>query len=42
MGVEKDMPRTYLKGEEIWEGNDGLVRFVHLFVDEEHENIEAL
>ena len=36
MGVDKDIPRTYLNGEEALEGGDNVViRFVHLFLNDE-------
>ena len=34
-GVLKDVPRTYLTGEEDWEGGEGIIRFAHLYADEE-------
>ena len=42
MGEQKDVPRTFLKGEEDWKGSDGIVRFVHLYVDEESANADAM
>ena len=36
MGVDVDIPRTYLQGEEILEGGDNVViRFVQLFLNED-------
>ena len=35
MGVEAVVPRTYYHGPEVWEGNDPVVHFVHLFVNED-------
>ena len=37
MGTDSISPRTYLKGEEVWEGGDDpIIRYVHLFLDEDH------
>ena len=35
MGVEVVVPRTDYHRPEIWEGNNPVVNFVHLFVDED-------
>ena len=43
MGVDVDVPQTYLRGEEMLEDGDTVViRFVHLFLNEHHmETLDA-
>ena len=38
MGVEVVVPRSYYHGPEVWQGNDPVVNFIHLFVDEDTDN----
>ena len=36
MGIDLDIPHTYLKGDEVWEGGENaIIRYVHLFLDED-------
>ena len=36
---EDDTPQTYYNGEEVWEGTDNaVIRFVHLFLDEDRRD----